>query len=62
MGIINLGVTDGLPSVNWANVVEKLDAESAPVLKLSRGSLTKGSNSVPLAVGQIQEIWPNHVK
>jgi hypothetical protein len=30
MDIINLGATDGLPPVNWANVVEKLDAGSAP--------------------------------
>jgi hypothetical protein len=30
MDIINLGVTDGLPPVNWANVVEKLDAGSSP--------------------------------
>src|SRR5579859_3103559 len=30
MEIINLGATDGLPPVNWANVVEKLDAGSAP--------------------------------
>jgi hypothetical protein len=30
MEIINLGAADGLPPVNWANVVEKLDAGSAP--------------------------------
>src|ERR1700724_264854 len=30
MDIINLGATDGLPPVNWANVVEKLDAGSPP--------------------------------
>ena len=30
MDIINLGATDGLPPVNWANVVEKLDAGSSP--------------------------------
>lgn len=30
MDIINLGATDGLPPVNWADVVEKLDAGSAP--------------------------------
>ncbi len=30
MDIINLGATDGLPPVNWANVVEKLDAGSLP--------------------------------
>jgi hypothetical protein len=30
MDIINLGATDGLPPVKWANVVEKLDAGSAP--------------------------------
>ena len=30
MEIINLGATDGLLPVNWANVVEKLDAGSAP--------------------------------
>jgi hypothetical protein len=30
MDIINLGATDGLPPVNWANVVEKLDAGSRP--------------------------------
>ena len=30
MDIINLGVTDGLPAVNWADVVQKLDAGSAP--------------------------------
>jgi hypothetical protein len=28
--IINLGAADGLPPVNWANVVEKLDAGSPP--------------------------------
>jgi pyridoxine/pyridoxamine 5'-phosphate oxidase len=30
MEIINLGAADGLPPVNWADVVEKLDAGSAP--------------------------------
>src|ERR1700724_4565032 len=30
MDIIHLGATDGLPPVNWANVVEKLDAGSPP--------------------------------
>ena len=30
MDIINLGATEGLPPVNWANVVEKLDAGSPP--------------------------------
>ena len=30
MDIINLGASDGLPPVNWANVVEKLDAGSPP--------------------------------
>jgi Pyridoxamine 5'-phosphate oxidase len=30
MYIINLGAKDGLPPVDWANVVEKLDAGSAP--------------------------------
>lgn len=30
MEIINLGVTDGLPPVDWASVVEKLDAGSKP--------------------------------
>src|SRR5580698_11676751 len=30
MDIINLGATDGLPPVNWANVVEKLEAGSPP--------------------------------
>jgi hypothetical protein len=28
--IINLGAKEGLPAVNWASVVEKLDAGSAP--------------------------------
>jgi hypothetical protein len=30
MEIINLGETDGLPPVDWAGIVEKLDAGSAP--------------------------------
>ena len=30
MEIINLGEEDGLPPVDWAGVVEKLDARSAP--------------------------------
>ena len=30
MEVINLGATDGLPPVDWANVVEKLDAGSPP--------------------------------
>src|SRR5206468_4676613 len=30
MEIINLGVADGLPPVEWAAVTEKLDAGSAP--------------------------------
>ena len=30
MEIINLGEADGLPPVEWAGVVEKLDAGSAP--------------------------------
>ena len=30
MDIINLGAADGLPPVNWANVVEKLAAGSRP--------------------------------
>lgn len=30
METINLGVEDGLPPVDWADVVEKLDARSAP--------------------------------
>jgi hypothetical protein len=30
MEITNLGATDGLPPVDWASVVEKLDAGSAP--------------------------------
>jgi hypothetical protein len=30
MDIINLGAADGLPPVDWAGVVEKLDAGSAP--------------------------------
>jgi hypothetical protein len=28
--IINLGKADGLPPVDWAAIVEKLDAGSAP--------------------------------
>jgi hypothetical protein len=30
MEIINLGATEGLPPVEWATVVEKLDARTAP--------------------------------
>jgi len=30
MDIINLGVSDGLPPVNWESIVEKLDAGSRP--------------------------------
>ncbi|MBV9661836.1 MAG: pyridoxamine 5'-phosphate oxidase family protein [Acidimicrobiales bacterium] len=30
MDIINLGLADGLPAVDWADVVEKLDAGSPP--------------------------------
>ena len=30
MDIINLGAADGLPPVNWADVLEKLDAGSSP--------------------------------
>src|SRR5580704_16990861 len=30
MDSINLGATEGLPPVNWANVLEKLDARSQP--------------------------------
>jgi hypothetical protein len=30
MEVINLGVEDGLPPVDWAPIVEKLDADSAP--------------------------------
>ena len=30
MDVINLGSADGLPPVNWANVVEKLDSGSPP--------------------------------
>ena len=30
METINLGVADGLPPVDWADVIEKLDAGSAP--------------------------------
>jgi hypothetical protein len=30
MEIINLGVEDGLPPVDWGTVVEKLDDNSAP--------------------------------
>ena len=30
MDIINLGATDGLPPVNWANIVENLEAGSPP--------------------------------
>ena len=30
MEIINLGATDGLPPVGWANVLEKLDIGSSP--------------------------------
>src|ERR1700753_1303281 len=30
MEIINLGAADGLPPVNWATVIEKLDAGSSP--------------------------------
>src|SRR5262249_52151931 len=30
MDVINLGSADGLPPVEWASVVEKLDAGSAP--------------------------------
>ena len=30
MDVINLGAADGLPPVDWANVVEKLDAGSSP--------------------------------
>jgi len=30
MDIINLGATDGLPPVNWADIVEKLDAGLPP--------------------------------
>ncbi|HUY06266.1 MAG TPA: pyridoxamine 5'-phosphate oxidase family protein [Acidimicrobiales bacterium] len=30
MDVINLGATDGLPPVNWASIVEKLDAGSPP--------------------------------
>jgi hypothetical protein len=30
MEVINLGATDGLPAVNWGNVLQKLDAGSPP--------------------------------
>src|SRR4051812_17459342 len=30
MEIINLGAADGLPPVDWGDVIEKLDARSAP--------------------------------
>jgi pyridoxine/pyridoxamine 5'-phosphate oxidase len=30
MDIINLGAADGLPPVNWGNIIEKLDAGSPP--------------------------------
>jgi Pyridoxamine 5'-phosphate oxidase len=30
MDVINLGVTDGLPPVSWATIVEKLDSGSSP--------------------------------
>jgi hypothetical protein len=30
MEIVNLGAADGLPPVNWAEIIEKLDAGSAP--------------------------------
>jgi hypothetical protein len=30
MEIINLGAADGLPPVDWATIIEKLDARSAP--------------------------------
>jgi pyridoxine/pyridoxamine 5'-phosphate oxidase len=30
MEVINLGARDGLPAVNWGNVLEKLDAGSPP--------------------------------
>ena len=30
MEIINLGVTDGLPPVDWRSILEKLDAGSQP--------------------------------
>ncbi len=30
MEVINLGAGDGLPPVDWAEVIEKLDAGSAP--------------------------------
>src|SRR6516165_6470084 len=31
MEILNLGAADGLPPVNWADIVEKLDQRSTPV-------------------------------
>ncbi|HEY6318902.1 MAG TPA: pyridoxamine 5'-phosphate oxidase family protein [Acidimicrobiia bacterium] len=30
MDVTNLGVADGLPPVNWASIIEKLEARSAP--------------------------------
>src|SRR5205807_7015700 len=30
MDVINLGAADGLPPVDWTEIVEKLDAGSAP--------------------------------
>ena len=30
MDVINLGAADGLPPVNWADILEKLDADSSP--------------------------------
>jgi hypothetical protein len=40
MEVINLGVADGLPPVDWAVVVEKLDAGSAPAAEAHNSRTT----------------------
>jgi hypothetical protein len=53
MEIINLGVADGLPPVNWDGVVEKLDTGSAPA--------SDGMNSRTTWLSTVNEDGSPHV-
>jgi Pyridoxamine 5'-phosphate oxidase len=53
MEITNLGRADGLPTVDWAAVVEKLDARSAPV--------PDGTNSRTTWLSTVNEDGSPHV-
>ena len=62
MEINNLGKADGLPPADWAAVVERLDAGSAPVPDAMRGQPDHPAGSgTSLRLAPSRDYPPRHI-